>query len=117
MNQLNAKKSNDIPKNDLRRIKSIKDREKLLALNYFRNFHVIILASGHYHKDFDFDIQKTFGVKWTGNTNVLSKGNWYNLHYDNLEKPKRILIHTRQFSTLITKELIEAIANECRSFI
>src|SRR5690606_7058560 len=117
MNQLNAKKSNDIPKNDLRRIKSIKDREKLFALNYFRNFDVIILASGHYHKDFDFDIQKTFGVKWTGKTNVLSKGNWYNLHYDNLEKPRRILIHTRQFSTLITKELIEAIANECRKFI
>lgn len=117
MNQLNAKKSNDIPKNDLRRIKSIKHREKLFALNYFRNFDVIILASGHYHKDFDFDIEKTFGVNWTGKTNVLSKGNWYNLHYDNLEKPKQILIHTRQFSTLITKELIETIANECRTFV
>ncbi len=117
MNQLNAKKSNDISKGDLLRIKSVKEREKLFTLNYFRNFEVIILASGHYHKDFDFDIQKTFGVKWTGNTNVLSKGNWYNLHHDNLEKPKRILIHTRQFSTLITKELIEAIANECREFI
>jgi hypothetical protein len=117
MNQLNAKKSSDIPKDDLLRINSIKEREKLFALNFFRNFQVIILASGHYHKDFDFDIQKTFGVKWTGKTNVLSKGNWYNLHYDNLEKPKRILIHTRQFSTLITKELIETIANECREFI
>lgn len=117
MNQLNAKKSNDIPKNDSIRIKSIKDREKLFALNYFRNFNIIILASGHYHKDFDFDIQKTFGLKWTGKTNVLSKGNWYNVHYDNLEKPKRILIHTRQFSTLITKKLIEEIANKCRTFI
>lgn len=117
MNQLNAKQSNDIPKSDLLRIKSIKDREKLFALNFFRNFEVIVLASGHYHKDFDFDIQKTFGVKWTGKTNVLSKGNWYNLHYDNLENPKRILIHTRQFSTLITKELIESIANECRTFV
>ena len=117
MNQLNAKQSNNIPKGDLLRIKSIKEREKLFTLNFFRNFEVIVLASGHYHKDFDFDIQKTFGVKWTGKTSVLSKGNWYNLHYDNLEKPKRILIHTRQFSTLITKELIEAIANECREFI
>lgn len=117
INQLNAKQSSHIPKNDLLRIKSIKDREKLFTLNFFKYFDVIILASGHYHKDFDFDIQKTFGVKWTGKTNVLSKGNWYNLHYDNLEKPKRILIHTRQFSTLISKELIEAIANECRTFI
>lgn len=117
MNQLNAKQSNDISKGNLLRIKSIKDREKLFTLNFFRNFEVIVLASGHYHKDFDFDIEKTFGVIWTGETKVLSNGNWYNLHYDNLEKPKRILIHTRQFSTLITKELIAAIANECKTFV
>lgn len=116
MNQLNAKQSNAIQKNDLVRIKSIKDREKLFALNFFRNFEIIVLASGHYHKDFNFDIEKTFAVKWTGKTNVLSKGNWYNIHYDNLKNPKRILIHTRQFSTLITKKLIEEIANECRKF-
>lgn len=117
MNQLNAKKSDDIQKGDLLRIKSIKDREKLFTLNFFRNFDIIILASGHYHKDFDFNIQKTFDVKWTGKTNFVSKGNWYNLHYDNIEQPKRILIHTRQFSTLITKELINAIANECKLFV
>jgi len=116
MNQLNAKQSNSIPKNDFVRIKSIKDREKLFALTFFRKFEIIILASGHYHRDFNFDIENAFEVKWTGKTNFLTKGNWYNLHYDNLENPKRILIHTRQFSTGITKELIKAIANECRTF-
>lgn len=117
MNQLNAKTSDSIAKNNTIRIKSIKGRERLFNLSFFRNFEVIILASGHYHKDFDFDIQNTFDVKWTGKTNVLSKGNWYNLHYDDLEKPKRILIHTRQFSTGISKKLIEVIANECKTFV
>ncbi|OYU83360.1 MAG: hypothetical protein CFE24_11690 [Flavobacterium sp. BFFFF2] len=117
LNQLNAKQSNHIPKSDLLRINSIKDREKLFALNFFRNFEVTVLATGNYHRDFNFDIEKSFAVKWTGKTNVISKGNWYNLHYDNLENPNRILIHTRQFSTGITIELIEAIANECRIYV
>ena len=116
MNQLNSKTSNLIAKNDLRRINSFKDREKLFSLNFFRNFKIIILASGHYHRDFDFDIENTFHVKWTGKTNPISKGNWYNIHYDDLEKPKRILIHTRQFSSGISKELIKNIAIESRKF-
>jgi hypothetical protein len=116
MNQLNAKQSNYIAKSDVVRIKSIKDREKLFALNFFRNFEIILLASGHYHRDFDFNIEKAFAVKWTGKTNVISKGNWYNLHYDNLQNPKRILIHTRQFSTGITKKLMQALAYEVEKF-
>jgi len=116
MNQLNAKQSNSIPKSDVVRINSIKDREKLFAMNFFRNFEIIVLANGHYHRDFNFNIEKAFDVKWTRKTIEISKGNWYNLHYDNLQNPKRILIHTRQFSTGISKELIQAIANEIVNF-
>lgn len=117
MNQLNAKQSNFIPKDDKERIKSIKVKEILFALPFFRKFEIIILASGHYHRDFNFNIENTFDVKWTGKTSTLSKGNWFNLHYDNFENPRRILIHTRQFSTGVSKELIKAIACECRKFV
>ncbi len=73
MNQLKAKQSNNILKGDLLRIKSIKDREKLFTLNFFRDFEVIILASGHYHKDFDFAeiLEKRKKIFW----NIINEEN------------------------------------------
>jgi len=116
LNQLNSKRSDLIHKNDPIRINSIKDREKLFSLEFFKHFEIIILACGHYQRDFYFDIENTFKVKWIGKSNTTSKGNWYNIHYDDLKNPKRIVIHTRQFSTGITKELIHEIAERCRKF-
>ncbi len=116
LNQLNAKYSHLIPKDDSTRIESIQNRQKLFSLDFFQQFEIIILATGHYTRDFNFDIESTFQVKWTGKTHVLSSGNWYNVHYDDPKNPNRIVIHTRQFSSGISKALIQAIATLCRNF-
>lgn len=116
LNQLNAKMSHLIPKNDQIRIKSIKDRELLFAQPFFQHFKIVIIACGHYQRDYSFNIEKTFGVNWLQPTINISKGNWLNLHFNNDRNYPKIVIHTRQFSSGISSKLIKEIAEKCREF-
>ena len=94
----------------------ISKRENLFKLSFFRSFPVVIIASGHYGRDFDFDIQKTFGVEWTKETIPVGKS-WINLHYSTDAENKKLLIHTRQLSTSVTNELIEKISKIIKDFL
>lgn len=92
----------------------ITQRAKLLSLPFFKSFPVVVIASGHYSKDFQFDIEKTFEVTYVGEPVFVGKS-WYNMHYS--EGGKRIVIHTRQLSTSVTNELINAISNKIKDQI
>ena len=117
LNQLNAKMAHLIPKDDKIRIKSIKDREELFAQPFFNKFKIVIIACGHYQRDYSFNIEDTFRVNWRQPTIKISKGNWFNLHYNKDRDNPKIVIHTRQFSSGISSELIEGIAVKCIEFM
>nr|WP_319400919.1 hypothetical protein [uncultured Carboxylicivirga sp.] len=117
LNQLNAKMSHLIPKDDKIRIKSIKEREELFAQPFFNKFKIVIIACGHYQRDYSFDIEETFRVNWVQPTINISKGNWYNLHYSKDKNHPKIVIHTRQFSSGISSKLIKEIAKKCIEFM
>lgn len=94
----------------------ISQREQLFNLPFFKSFPIIIIASGHYSRDFDFDIQKTFDVEWTKKTIPVGKS-WINIHYSTNIENKRLLIHTRQLSTSVETELITKISNLIKDFL
>jgi hypothetical protein len=91
---------------------SIKQRKELFKQDFFQNFPIVIMACGHYSKDFDFNMEEIFGVKWVGKTEELSRGNYYNVNKEN----DKILIHTRQVSTGVSDLLLSEIAKEIRNF-
>jgi hypothetical protein len=111
LSQISLPNSKHLKENDLTRA-SIEKRKSLFEQDFFQNFPIVIMACGHYPREFDFDIEKIFGVKWVGETKVLSRGNYYNIHYGK----DKILIHTRQVSSGVTNELLSEIANLCKDF-
>lgn len=114
MNDLPSKESYNLPRlNELRRLFII-ERKSLFKLDFFRSFPVVIIASGHYAKNHDFDIEEVFDVKFTGETKFISNS-WYNIHYSS--DNKRIVLHTRQLSNAVENALLEAIQSEIQSFV
>jgi hypothetical protein len=103
-----------------KRKESIRVRTKeLLKLPFYQQFPIVIVAAGHYPKEFGIDLEELFGVKWEGKTidrddNCKLKRNWLNVHLGN--QPK-LLIHTNQLSMNITDELLCMIAEECDTFV
>ena len=92
---------------------------ELLKLPFYQQFPIVIVAAGHYPKEFGIDLEELFGVKWDGKTidksiNERLKRNWLNIHHGN--QPK-LLIHTNQLSINITDELLCLIAKECDKFV
>lgn len=114
MNDLLAEKDFSYRKLKSLKREFIEERQKLLSVPFFKTFPVIIIASGHYSKNFDFDIQKTFDVKYIGKTTEVGKY-WYNLHYN--ENGKRLVIHTRQLSYGVSNELISELSREIKLFL
>lgn len=88
----------------------------LFSLSFFDRFSIIIIACGHYQRNYKFDIEAIFNVKWHGETVNLSRGNWFNIHYSTNSENTRIVIHARQFSNGVSKELINSIAEKCNEF-
>ncbi len=83
--------------------------EQLFSHPFFKKFPVIIMAAGHYLRDYKLDIEKTFNVKFDGN-----RGNdkeWINLHYGNDYNSPRLLMHTRHFAGSISDDYIVRIAD------
>lgn len=114
LNDLPAKKDFNLPQLNKLKKKFIVKRQELFNLPFFKTFPVIIIASGHYPKKYNFDIEKIFEVTWDKKTKVIGKS-WYNLHYS--DDGKRILIHTRQLSTSVSKDLMEALSKEVNFFL
>jgi hypothetical protein len=127
MSQIPLPKSSWLPKDlDSLREKSIAQRkelfaqpEKLFAQPFFRKFPIVILACGHYPRDYNFNIQDIFKINMIGETQRVPKVSkfWYNVHKDG---SSRILIHTRQLSNFFSKDngesLLTAIADQCKSY-
>lgn len=114
LNDFPSKKSFNLPRLNELRIDSIRSRMDLLNKSFFRSFPVVIIASGHYPRDHNFDIEKTFKVDYIGNTTKVGNS-WYNLHHS--KDDKRLVIHTRQLSNGVTNDLVNAISNEVKSFL
>lgn len=114
LNDLPAKKDYNLQR--LKELKKgfIEDRKDLFQLPFFKSFPVVIIASGHYSRDYNFDLEKIFEVEWSKETIVVGKS-WYNLHKST--DGKRLLIHTRQLSTSVTTDLINALSNEVKAFL
>lgn len=117
LNSATAKYSNLV--NVEERNSSIKTRQDLLENSFYQSFPIIIIAVGHYVRDFNIDIQKLFKVKFDVETGTipLSKTNYINLHYDDIANPSRLVIHTNQLSINITDILIDQLADRVRKFL
>lgn len=98
---------------------SIIKRQDLLAHSFYQSFPVIIIAVGHYVRDFTIDIQKLFNVKFDAETGTIpiSKTNYINLHYDDIANPSKIVIHTNQLSINITDVLLDQLAHKIKKIL
>lgn len=98
---------------------SIKSRQVLLRHSFYQSFPVVIIAVGHYVRDFNIDIQKLFKVDFDTETGTipLSKTNYINLHYDDLTNPSRIVIHTNQLSINITDILLDQLSDKIKKIL
>ncbi len=84
-------------------------------MDFFTQFPIVVMSTGNYTRDYNFNIEDVFKVEWTKETKHIGK-NWYNIHYQKEDSP-RILIHTWQFSAPISNELINIIASECKQYL
>lgn len=118
LNQITGPYSNTIPKKI--RKESIDKRKELFNEPFFREFPVTIVAVGHYVRDFDIDLQKIFEVYFhEEQSKKLSKGlnkEYINVHFDDLEKPTKLLIHTNQLS-MVSSELVNRLGKICNDFL
>src|SRR5690606_18800860 len=114
LNDFPSKKSyNHSRMNELRN-GSIHKRKELFGKPFFKSFPVVVIATGHYPRNYGFDIERIFEVEWTKET-IPVRNSWYNAHYSS--DNKRMLIHTRQLSTSVSNDLINALSNEINNFL
>lgn len=117
LNDLPAKKDFNLPELIKWKNKFIMERKKLFNHSFFKTFPVVIVAAGHYPSKYNFDIEDIFDVDFIGETKMIGKS-WYNIHYNKDKNQKdRLLIHTRQLSTSVSNELIEALSIEIKTFL
>lgn len=118
LNQETGNYSKDIPK--IKRAESIQLRKELFATPFFKKFPITIVAVGHYVRDFDLDLQNIFEIKYHEKiSKELSEGlnkEYINIHYDNLDKPTKLLIHTNQLS-MVSNELVNRLGKICNDFL
>lgn len=108
-----GKSSKDISKEA--RLESIMERLPLFNSAFVTHFPIIIVASGHYIRDFKplTDLRDVFQGFVDVELIKDDKG-WRNIHYS--EDKKRILIHTHHFASAITDEYLEEIARLCKGY-
>lgn len=114
LNQVCGSYSHKIPRID--RLNSIQARQRLLRQNFFQHFPVIIVAVGHYVRDFQIDLQNLFEVRFKGERIDIDDNNWVNVHREIEGQQKKILLHTNQLS-MINNDLIIKLSEICRNFI
>lgn len=118
LNQESAKYSHLIAKE--KRGQSIAKRKQLFETSYFREFPITIVAVGHYVRDFNVNLEELFGVVYSHELSAVhSKGlknEFINIHFDSIEKPTRLLIHTNQLS-MVSNELVNKVGEVCSLFM
>ncbi len=100
---------------DKMRRKSIAKRIELFQTPFFQQFPIVIVAAGHYCRDYNIDIEEIFGVKWVAPTIDIG-GKWINIHYNVDATTPKLLIHTNQLS-IVSNELLKKIAEILIEFI
>jgi len=103
-------RSKDISPED--RYESIKNRLPLFSSDFINCFSVIIVASGHYIRDIKLlnDLRKVF-PGFCAVERVNDDLGWRNIHHS--EDGKRILIHTKHFTSAIKDSYLSQIALLC----
>lgn len=118
INEITGPYSNTIPKS-LRR-ESIEKRKELFQNPFFKEFPISIIAVGHYARDFNIDLEDIFKMKYNEElSKKLSEGmnkEYINVHYNDLENPTKLLIHTNQLS-MVSNELIFRLGKVCKDFL
>lgn len=118
LNQVTGPYSKTIPKKI--RKESIEKRKELFQEPFFKEFPITIVAVGHYVKDFNIDLEDIFQMKFDDElSKELSEGlnkEYINVHFDDLEKPTKLLIHTNQLS-MVSNELINRLGKICNDFL
>lgn len=118
LNQETAKYSQLIAKE--KREESIAKRVSLFETEFFRSFPVTIVAVGHYVRDFNINLESLFSVTYdaTGSKKYSEglKNEYLNIHFDNPQNPKRLLIHTNQLS-MVSNDLVTRLGVICQSFL
>ena len=122
LNQVTGPYSKTIPKKI--RKESIEKRKELFQEPFFKEFPITIVAVGHYVKDFNINLQDIFQMKFCEElskefSKELSGGlnkEYINVHFDDLEKPTKLLIHTNQLS-MVSNELINRLGKICNDFL
>ena len=103
-------KSSDI--SIVAREKSITDRLPLFSSDFIRHFPIIIVASGHYVRDFKRlnDLTKVFS-DFCHVDKVKDELGWRNIHYN--KDHNRILVHAKHFASAIKDSYLSQIAKLC----
>lgn len=118
LNQVTANYSHQIPKHI--REESIFKRRDLFQEQFFRDFPITIVAVGHYVRDFEIDLQDFFGLVYDAETSRNYseglKNEYINVHYDTVDNPTKLLIHTNQLS-MVSNELVQRLGAICKSFL
>lgn len=118
LNQETGSYSKDIPKS--KREESINKRKELFQQAFFREFTIIIVAVGHYVRDFEINLEEIFNMQFNDKLSKhLSqdlKNEYLNMHFDNIENPSKILIHTNQLS-MVSNDLINKLGEVCLKFL
>ena len=110
---------NDLPsKKSKRKDPEVQQRithrcKNVLNHPFYKSFPIVIVACGHYVKDYNINLEELFDQKFI-EMKPVDKREWINIH----RKDNRILIHTRQLSNSFSPELIERIADDyCKPYI
>lgn len=72
---------------------------------FFQKFPVVIIAAGHYVRDYRIDIIGTYKVVYKGDK---GESGWINLHESS--DSRRLLLHTKHFAAAISNDYIKEIA-------
>ncbi|AJA70502.1 hypothetical protein HX030_05000 [Myroides odoratimimus] len=117
LSEASAKYSKDVDKHD--RQLSLTLRQEFLTHEFYQNFPIVIVAAGHYVRNHQIDIEKIFNVKYDSETGVIpiGKSNFINIHYDDINQPKKLVIHTNQLSMGISNELIKELSSIIKDFL
>ena len=95
-----------------KRLDSIKRRLPLFSSAFISHFPIIIVASGHYIRNFEplNDLRNVF--QGFDKVELINDSlGWRNIHYS--VDMKRILIHAKHFANAISDKYLQAIAAEC----
>lgn len=109
MSNFPSKTTDKAKKNPFFKEELIKRKSIFFKTDFIQSFPVVVLACSDYiiNKEEKREIDNIFGVKYSGEFKVYSKGNWFFIH--NNEEETKVVIHTRQLSANVNNDLLAGI--------